>query len=194
MDLETLLRRNRKIRAIGFDDAPFIRDAQRPVSVAGVVCAGTRFEGMVWGQVEPDGWDATQQLCNLLIGGKFLPQLHVVLLDGIALGGFNIVDLPLLAERLGRPCVAVMRRMPNLRAVEQAIHRLPQPQQRLTMLHRAGPIYHQACFCFQVCGASPMTIAQVLQRLTDRGHVPEALRLAHLIGAAVIQGESGHQA
>jgi hypothetical protein len=33
-----------------------------------------------------------------------------------------------------------------------------------------------------------------LDRLTDCGKVPEALRLAHLIGAAVIKGESGSQA
>jgi hypothetical protein len=33
-----------------------------------------------------------------------------------------------------------------------------------------------------------------LHRLSDRGHVPEALRLAHLIGSAVEKGESGRQA
>jgi hypothetical protein len=36
--------------------------------------------------------------------------------------------------------------------------------------------------------------AAVLRRLTDCGNVPEALRLAHLIGAAVVKGESGRQA
>ena len=59
MELESLLRLNRMIRVIGFDDAPFIRHAGGSVAIAGVVCAGTRFEGMVWGQVEQDGWDAT---------------------------------------------------------------------------------------------------------------------------------------
>nr|WP_289501088.1 hypothetical protein [Gloeocapsopsis sp. IPPAS B-1203] len=34
-------------------------------------------------------------------------------------------------------------------------------------------------------------VTAVLQRLTERGKVPEALRLAHLIGAAVVKGESG---
>jgi endonuclease V-like protein UPF0215 family len=194
MKLEVLLLRRRTIRVIGFDDAPFTRLAGNPVAVAGVVCAGTRFEGMVWGQVQPDGWDATDTLTKLLIGGKFLPQLHIVLLDGIALGGFNVIDLPLLAQRLKRPCVAVMRRRPDLTAVEQAIGRLPQPELRLSILRRAGPIYEFSPFYFQVCGTSPEITAQVLARLTDCGHVPEALRLAHLIGSAVIKGESGRQA
>ena len=194
MELASLLRLNRVIRVIGFDDAPFIRNAGGSVSIAGVVCAGTRFEGMVWGQVEQDGWDATDVILELLLGRKFLPQLHVALFDGIAFGGFNVIDLPKLSEQLQLPCVAVMRRMPNLAAVEQAIRRLPQPEQRLERLQRAGPIHAYPPFFFQVYGACPKVTFSVLERLTDCGKVPEALRLAHLIGAAVIKGESGSTA
>lgn len=194
MELEELLKRDRIIRVIGFDDAPFVRHAGNPVGVAGVVCAGTRFEGMVWGAVEPDGWDATDILCKLLISGKFLPQLHLVLLDGICLGGFNVIDLPLLTQRLERPCVAVMRKLPNFIKIEAALRRLPHPDKRLEIMRRAGTIYEYPPFYFQVCGANPETIAQILIRLSDRGNVPEALRIAHLIGAAIIKGESGSQA
>ncbi|PPT05003.1 hypothetical protein CKA32_003445 [Geitlerinema sp. FC II] len=45
-----------------------------------------------------------------------------------------------------------------------------------------------------MCGESPGTIAKVLRSLTECGHVPEALRLAHLIGSAVMKGESGTRA
>lgn len=194
MDLKALLHLNRTIRAIGFDDAPFLRRSQAPVAVAGVICAGTRFEGMVWGEIQPDGWDATDVLCRLLIGGKFLSQLHIVLLDGISLGGLNIIDLPSLSQRLRRPCVSVMRRLPRMSAIDYAIHRLPEPERRQALLQRAGAIHQAPPFYFQVCGAAPDLIAPVLQRLTDRGHVPEALRIAHLIASAVIKGESGRQA
>jgi endonuclease V-like protein UPF0215 family len=194
MDLEVLLRRDRIIRVIGFDDAPFVRHAGNPVGVAGVVCAGTRFEGMVWGEVDADGWDGTDILCKLLIGGKFLPQLHLILLDGICLGGFNVIDLPLLAARLERPCVTVMRKIPNFEKIKAALQRLPHSEKRLEIMRRAGIIYEYPPFYFQVSGANPEIIAKVLERLSDRGNVPEALRIAHLIGAAVIKGESGSQA
>ena len=194
MDLDALLRRNRIIRVIGFDDAPFVRRSSTPVAIAGVVCAGTRFEGMVWGHIQQDGWDATQVLCDLLMQGKFLPQLHILLLDGISFGGFNIIDLPHLATQLERPCVAVMRRLPNLQAIQKALERLPNAPDRLDRLRCAGTIYAYPPFYFQVAGASPETTARVLQRLTDQGHVPEALRLAHLITSAVVNGESGRQA
>ena len=194
MELDSLLRLKRVIRVIGFDDAPFLRDSGASVAIAGVVCAGTRFEGMVWGYVEADGWDATDVILKLLLGRKFLPQLHMVLLDGIAFGGFNVIDLSKLSEGLKLPCVAVMRRMPNLIAVEQAIHRLPEPDRRLQVLHNAGTIHAYPPFFFQVCGACPKVTYSVLERLTDCGKVPEALRLAHLIGAAVVKGESGSSA
>jgi endonuclease V-like protein UPF0215 family len=182
------------LRAIGFDDAPFARRRGGRVHVAGVVCAGTRFEGMVWGHVRQDGWDATERLAGMLLGGKFLPQLHLVLLDGLSLGGFNLVDLDGLAIRLGRPCVAVMRRPPDLAAVERAIRRLPRPERRLRLLARAGPVHERPPFTFQVRGAGPGEVAEALSRLTDRGQVPEPLRLAHLVGAAVRLGESGRRA
>jgi uncharacterized protein len=184
----------RTLRAIGFDDAPFPRGRRGPVGVAGVVCAGTRFEGLVWGRVRQDGWDATAALVGLLAGGKFLPQLHLVLLDGIAFGGFNVVDLPALAGALARPCVAVMRRAPDLAAMEAAICRLPRADRRIAVLRRAGPIHRLGGFVFQVQGAAPEPTASALARLTDRGRVPEPLRLAHLVGAAIRLGESGRRA
>lgn len=184
----------RAIRAIGFDDAPFPRRRGARVPLAGVVCSGTRFEGMVWGRVRRDGWDATEAVARLLLGGKFLPQLHLVLLDGLSFGGFNLVDLETLAGRIGRPCVAVMRRPPDLAAVERALRRLPRPERRLRLLERAGPVHLAPPFAFQVRGAAPGPVAEALARLTDRGHVPEPLRLAHLIGAAVQLGESGRRA
>lgn len=184
----------RTLRAIGFDDAPFARRPGAAVRVLGAVCAGTRFEGLVAGAVRRDGWGATDELCRLLLRGKFLPQLHLVLLDGIAFGGFNVVDLAALAARLRRPCVAVMRRAPDLPAVERALRRLPRPARRLDLLRRAGPVHRRGPFFFQVQGGDPDAVGAALARLTDRGVVPEALRLAHLIGAAVVGGESSRRA
>jgi endonuclease V-like protein UPF0215 family len=194
MNLESLLKLNRTIRVIGFDDAPFIRGSGETVNLAGIICAATRFEGMVWGELQQDGFDSTETICKLLLDSKFLPQLHIVLLDGIGFGGFNVVDLPKLSEKLQLPCVAVMRRQPDLEAVIDAMSRLPNLQQRQELLKRAGTIYEYSPFVFQVCGEEPEIIAKVLDKLTDCGKVPEALRLAHLISAAVIKGESGSSA
>ena len=185
---------NRLLRVVGFDDAPFPHRKGAVVHVAGVVCCATRFEGLVWGRVRRDGWNATRELVRLLEGGKFLSQVHLVLLDGVAFGGLNLVDLPALAERLRKPVIAVMRRMPDLAAMVVAIRKLPSAQRRLELLRRAGAIHQRTPWVFQAHGLSPEEAFGALRRLTDTGHVPEALRLAHLIGAAVVNGESGNRA
>ena len=192
--LDYLLRHDRQIRAIGFDDAPFIRHSPQPVAVAGVVCSKTRFEGMLWGNIQIDGWDSTEKLVQMLLGSKFHPQLHLVLLDGITMGGLNLINLPYLAKQLNLPCVAVMRKMPKLEKMQAAISRLPHPEKRLQLLAQAGEIQVYPPFYFQVCGLTGELTHRILQSLTDKGNVPEALRLAHLITSAVVTGESGNRA
>lgn len=182
------------VRVIGFDDGPFEKKRGARVPLLGVVCAGTRFEGMVLGRVTKDGFGATDEILRLLRGGKFLPQVHLVLLDGIAVGGFNVIDLERLSRELERPCVTIMRKMPDLAAVERVLGSLSRASTRLATLRRAGPIHEAPPFFFQVQGAEPAQIARILPTLTDRGHVPEALRLAHVIGSALVEGESGRRA
>lgn len=192
--LETRLQRKKTLRAIGFDDAPFPRGHCGSVNIAGVICAGTRLEGMVWGQAEKDGTDATDALARMLMLGKFADQVHLVLIDGLAVGGFNLIDLPLLAQRIQRPCITIMRKAPDFEAIERALQNFDDGEQRLAIVRKAGKVYMgKDCF-FQVCGCEPAAAALAIAQLTDTGHVPEALRLAHLIGAAVMTGESSRRA
>lgn len=179
---------------IGFDDAPFAKEKKGPVGIVGVVCSNTRFEGMLYGHVSKDGFDATDVIIRMLKNSKFLAQLNLILLDGIAVGGFNIIDLEKLYHAFGLPCVAVMRKTPDFASIENALQHFADGNQRLQTIQSAGTVYQAGAFIFQVKGADHERIAHVLARLTDTGKVPEALRLAHLIGAAFIKGESGRRA
>ncbi|AWF82082.1 DUF99 domain-containing protein [Microbulbifer sp. A4B17] len=192
--LAELLRLRKQIRVIGFDDAPFEKQRGAPVRISGIVCTKTRFEGMLWGQVSKDGMEATDTLSALLIESKFYSQVNVVLTDGVAVGGFNIIDLPKLANTLKRPCIALMRKPPDLEAIDKALQNFPDYLLRKKTLLKAGKIHKHNNFHFQVQGCEPEVAAQVLEQATDRGNVPEALRLAHMIGAAVMTGQSGKRA
>ena len=191
---DALARRGLGLRLVGFDDGPFERTPGARVPVSGVICRDVRFEGMVFTWATHDGDDATDVIVDALLGSRFHAQIHGVLLDGLTMGGFNVIDLQALAERLDRPCVAVMRRPPNLDAVRRALTRLPDAEGRLSRLSRAGSVHQEGGFIFQVIGETPGAVAQALARVTDRGQVPEPLRLAHLINGAVTKGESGRRA
>ena len=192
--LKDLIDRNLRIRVVGFDDAPFNVLSNDNVKIAGIICSGTRFEGMLWGEVEKDGTDATDVISNLLLKSKFIDQVHLILLDGLAFGGFNLVNLPELANRLDRPCVAVMRKRPDIKAVKEALKSCDGHEERIDLLAKAGEIYQDGNLHYQVCGEDPVVTAKVLSRLSINGNVPEALRLAHIIGAAVITGQSSRRA
>lgn len=188
------IRLNKQLRVIGFDDAPFSKQNNSVVNISGVVCSNTRFEGMVWGELQKDGNDATDCIINLVTKNKFYAQLHAVMLDGIAFGGFNIVDLPKLSEALSLPCITVMRRMPDLLSVDNALQNFPDYESRAALLRKAGEIHNHSSFYYQCSGIDEKNAGVILDRTTDTGKVPEALRIAHLIGAAVKTGVSGSRA
>lgn len=192
--LEDLLRLEKTIRVLGVDDAPFVHQRGERADFSGVMCAGVRFEGMIWGDIEVDGEDATEVLVARILASKFHEQLHMVLIDGLAMGGFNLVDLPALAERLERPVAAVMRRLPDMERIDRALQNFSDYERRIGLIKAAGPIHSVAPFVFQVAGAEPHLMAEALSRVTDQGHVPEALRLAHLIGSAIKTGSSSNRA
>lgn len=188
MNLKHLLEANRTPTVLGIDDAP----GGEQVHFAGVICQGIRMEGLIWGTVTRDGDDATEAILRA-VQGKFQRQLHAVLTDGITLAGLNLIDLERLHAELGVPCVAVLRRPPDLVAFRAAMEAAG-VSDRWAMAERAGPVHEVDKRVFQVVGAEPSTIARLLARVTDRGKVPEALRLAHLIGGAVTSGTSGKRA
>ena len=126
-----------------------------------------------------DGNDATEVPSTLLRQSKFYSQIHAILTNGIAMGGFNIIDLPALPHSLQRPCITVMRKHPDTATIDKALKNLS---------------YQHNHFYYQIAHCHLETAAQVLERVTDRGYVPEALRLAHLIGAGVMTGQSSNRA
>jgi endonuclease V-like protein UPF0215 family len=195
MELEKLLSSGRKIRAIGFDDAHYAdKSYGSEVNVAGIICSDTRFEGMLWNSIRKDGDDATENLATMLLQSKFAAQVQVVLTDGITFGGCNVVDLEELHERLQVPVIAIMRKHPDLESFQFVVNKLPDPESRWARVQAAGPIHQLNDFVFQVTGLDPAIASRVLGRLTDQGKMPEALRLAHLIGSAVKLGTSGKRA
>jgi len=193
-DLKRKLELQKRIRVVGFDDTPFEKKRGGIVNIAGVVCSNTRFEGMLWGHITKDGNDSTDKIATLLSNSKFYKQVDVVLLDGIAVGGFNIIRLKDLYTYIQKPCIAVMRKHPDFIAINHALENFDDAVQRRQDLQQAGVIHEINGFVFQVKGCEKTVAASLLAQVTDVGHVPEALRLAHLIGAAVKTGESTNRA
>lgn len=183
-----------QFRVLGIDDAPFaFGDAETEV-VGVVVRAPSYVEGAMTTHVAVDGRDATARLAEMLGRSRFLDNLAVILLDGAALGGFNVVDIEALHRAVGVPVATVTRDEPDQAAIETAIRaRFRDADERLEILHRQGLVQvltaHKPLY---VCceGMPASEIADAIRKCTIRGALPEPLRIAHLFATAIKKGES----
>jgi uncharacterized protein len=194
MDIPTVIRQGRRLRILGIDDGPFDRYKGGNVLVVGAVYSGELFEGLLSTHVRQDGFNATRRLIDMIVGSKFQDQIHMVMLDGITLAGFNVVDLRGLQSAIGRPCIAVMRKHPNRAAIESALSRVSRGAQRQDLMDHAGPIHRSGSLCYQVAGLEPEVASLALGHSVFFGLIPECLRGAHLIASGLVLGESGRRA
>jgi endonuclease V-like protein UPF0215 family len=176
---------------VGFDDAPFVHAHRGDVRLVGAVCARTRLDGVVSGVVRRDGANATDTMIGLIAGSKFANHVRAVLLNGIAVAGFNVVDIHRLAEELAVPVIVVVRRRPRLELVRAALFdRTPGPARKWRLIQRAGVIDPVGPLWIQRAGISLPAAAAVIAATTLHGNLPEPLRLAHLIAGGVTTGVS----
>jgi endonuclease V-like protein UPF0215 family len=176
---------------VGFDDGPLARD--RPgarVRVVGAVCARTRLDGVISGHVRKDGRDATARLAALIQSSPFDRHIRAVLLDGVTLGGFNVVDIHALSDEIDRPVLAIARRLPRFELIRAALSKLPDNDRRWAAIERAGRPEPLAGVYVQRAGLTLEAAGQLLAATTLHGKIPEPIRLAHLIAGGVVTGTS----
>jgi endonuclease V-like protein UPF0215 family len=176
---------------VGFDDAPFDRNHRGDVRVFGAVYAGDRLDGVLSGKVRRDGANATRVIAELVEGSRFRAHLQLVLLQGIALAGFNVVDIHALHRRLALPVAVVARQAPDLPAIRAALlHRVRGGHRKWQLIERAGPMQAIAGVYVQRAGISAEEAARMIGEHARHGAVPEPLRTAHIIAGGVVTGES----
>ena len=176
---------------VGFDDAPFAYAHRGDVRVVGAICSRTRLDGVLSGKVRRDGVNATDTLIELVRGGKFRDHVRAVLLQGIALAGFNVVDLHRLSATLEVPVVVAVRRQPRMQMVEDALRqRTPGGAKKWKLVQAAGPLTRIGPLWVQHIGLDRAAAEALLAATTLTGNIPEPLRLAHLIAGGVTTGQS----
>lgn len=177
-------------RVLGIDDAPFERDKTKSVFVVGVLYRGYEFlEGLITCKVRQDGWDSTKRLIEA-ISGRFHNQIQGIFLNGISLGGFNIVDIEKLSKETGKPVIVIMRKPPDFLSFKSAMEKLPNPQKRWKIVEKAGPVLNGGKIYFQIAGIDRARALKLIEATTIRGNLPEALRVAHIIASGLVKGES----
>ncbi len=177
---------------LGIDDGVFKPHSKDMVDVVGVVFRGGYWlDGFMHTKVQVDGMDATERLAEMITHSPHYPQLRVIMLNGVTLAGFNIVDIKELYEKVKRPTIAVTRDKPNFKDIKKALQNLPETEKRWKAIDRAGKMIRvrtrerQDPIYVHVAGIPEETAERILKSTSTRSNIPEALRVAHIIASGL---------
>ena len=176
---------------VGFDDAPFEHSFRGNVRIVGIVCSRTRMDGVISGNVRRDGRNSTTTMIELVRTSQFKEHVRAVLLQGIAVAGFNVVDVHALHAGLGVPVVAVARREPRWSRIKHALFaHTTGAARKWALIDAAGKMDQIGDVFVQRVGIGIAETKALLQATTLHGSLPEPLRLAHLVAGGVTTGKS----
>lgn len=183
-----------QVRVLGIDDSPFEFGDRRSMVIGALVRAPGYLEAVMRTDVAVDGDDATDRLVEMVMSSRYRDQVKLVMLDGIALAGFNVVDMQALHRRTGLAVATVTRDEPDLGEMEAALRKHFDDWESRLSLVKALPLRpldtgHKPVHA-SVLGMDWDDFVRVARATTVRGAIPEPLRIAHLVSAAVVRGES----
>jgi len=183
-----------QLRVLGIDDSPFEFGDSRALVVGALVRVPNYLESVMKTEVSVDGTDSSKRLIEMVQASRYRDQIRLLLVDGIALAGFNILDLDLIHSSLGMPVLTVTRDRPDLGKIRTALMKyFPDWRDRLELVtkHELREIAtaHKPLFASGL-GLDWKQFEELVKASTVRGAVPEPLRIAHLIASAIVRGES----
>ena len=180
----------KEIRILGIDDGPFNKFKKGKVLVVGTVFRGGSFcDGILSTKVTIDGADATKKIIKLVNKTKHKPQLQYIIFDGIALGGFNVINIEELYKKTKLPIIVVIRRMPDIKKITDTLKKINM-ESKIELIKKAGKIYHVNNIYVQLKGLDVKEAKDVLKISCTRSLLPEPIRVAHLIASGIVTGES----
>jgi len=115
----------------------------------------------------------------------------VIMLNGLTFAGFNIVDIKKLYKKTGLPVIAISREKPNLNEIKKALENLPYKDKRLKAMENAGKMIEvsvkgsEGKIYVQIAGIAEKDALKIIRVTSTRSHIPEALRVAHIIASGL---------
>lgn len=184
----------RQIRILGIDDSPFTFNDKYSTVIGVVMRGGEYIECVLRDQVAIDGNEATSIIKRMIENTKHRQQLKIVMLDGVALGGFNIVNINELYDSTRLPVITITRDEPDFEKIKKALQNNFHDWKTRWEILKEGKLHtvktsHNPIFV--KCAGIPIGEAEeIINIATIRGAIPEPIRVAHLIASGITRGES----
>ncbi|RLF28930.1 MAG: hypothetical protein DRJ99_04005, partial [Thermoplasmata archaeon] len=110
-----------QIRVLGVDDGPFSFNDKYTLVVGVVMRGGSYLESVLSTRVSIDGLDSTHSLIEMINNSRYKDQIRTIMIDGIALGGFNVVDIEEIFRETSIPVITITRDKPDNEKIKMAL-------------------------------------------------------------------------
>lgn len=183
-----------QIKLLGIDDGPFEFNQQNTVLVGTIMRANGYLEGILTRHICIDGSEATNILIEMISKTTHRLQLKALLLDGIAVGGFNIIDIKKVYNETNLPIITITRDPPDFEKIKKALKSHFTDWKKRYEQIQTGPLYqvktnHKPLY-MNCIGLDNEKAKEIITLSTIRGVIPEPIRVAHLIASGIMRGES----
>lgn len=183
-----------KTPIIGIDDGGFDRFAKKdiPVPVFGVIMKGASYvDGIIQSELQKDDSSATSCLIKMICSSSHKSQIQAIFLQGITIAGFGIIDIQQLWQDTEIPVIVILRKYPKYEQIRSALIKAFEDHKiRWNQIQMAGSphkIQENPQIFLQIAGITLENAELLTKKCTAVGAIPEALRIAHFIGASRYQ-------
>ncbi|MCF7890237.1 DUF99 family protein [Candidatus Bipolaricaulota bacterium] len=182
-------------KVIGWNEGPFDFDQEEPTPLIGVITrGGGTVDGVLKREVAVDGLNGTRLLSTAINESKHSEELSLVVLAGVTLAGFNVVDISKISENTKLPVLSVTREKVDMESFKSALKNLPNFQQRWRAARNAGEIgeldLDDHRVYYQTANLSNSDAERALKVMATHSVLPEPIRLAGMIATSLVRRES----
>ena len=183
-----------KFRILGIDDSPFSRDEKFSLLIGVVMRADFYIDGFISTTIHIDGSDAEDKIVDM-VSSRLASGCAVIMTSGITFGGFNMIDSQRLSDKTGKPFLSFTDRDPDIEGMRAAILKYFPGSERLRILEssktEALKLKNGAICYVNRSKINIQDARSIINKTIREGHIPEPLRMAHLIGRLIKYGYSG---
>ena len=180
------------IRSLAIAES-FSQDSKKSVLSGIVMSTDLIIDGFVMGHSTVGGDDATDAILTMY---KKLDRSDVsfLLISGIIISLYNIVDLKRISEEIGLPVIGVTYE--ESKGIEDAIkHHFPDSyKSKLAEYSKLGSrekitLHTSHSLYIRNEGCTLLEVKQLLDKITLQGSVPEPLRIAQLLANTLLKAK-----
>ncbi len=156
----------------------------------GVIFRNSYIEGVLSGAIEADGTDATGQIIRMVRRSRFAAQIRILLFNGIALAGLNIINPGLLERELDAKVVLLNRRRQNPKELIKALGEFSRLKRKDVKSRIKTVEAYGAIKPLRVNGLYMQSSLDNVYLKAFAESAFEAIRIAHIVARGVSTGES----